>query len=411
MSTANLCYVYNHCNDFFLGTANHEQWHCSQWVPVPKSGDLLDPNKWRGVMLIDVCSKTFSSVMNGRAFRLLNEHGTRFRFGGTPELGCRDGLFVLKTLLTMRKNHNLPSYVAFVDLIKAYDTSNHKLLLTLLEKYGAPPCFVSAVEKMHQNLVVVLKIEKDVKELWQSVGVRQGDNMAPVLFLFLMSAFAETLKIKWKSASISVCRVRSVIGTELANGREKLRGHLPKDYLSRSLTAVEILQCLYVDDRAFIFMTCANLTKELDLIYKHFARFGLEMHIRREGSPSKTECIFFPPSEFFNSHLPTLQQGGVDFDNTLEDKHDDIITADDRHNEQKAWTRQDQEGVQYNELKETHPIYVDDGSVTFCHHFKYLPYGAGDKEQLMCQNATAKFVGSDILRKVQKTISFCTKLT
>jgi hypothetical protein len=40
-----------------------------------------------------------------------------------------------------------------------------------------------------------------------------------------------------------------------------------------------------------------------------------------------------------------------------------------------------------------------------------VPYGPGDKEQLMYQDATAKFVGSDILCKVQKTISFCTKLT
>jgi hypothetical protein len=68
-------------------------------------------------MLMDVCSKIFSSVMNGRAFKLLNTYGTRFQFGGTPELGCRDGLFFLKTLLTMQKNHNLPSYVAFVDLV------------------------------------------------------------------------------------------------------------------------------------------------------------------------------------------------------------------------------------------------------------------------------------------------------
>jgi hypothetical protein len=74
-------------------------------------------------MLMDVCSKIFSLVMNDRAFKLLSEHGTRFQFGGTPELGCRDGLFVLKTLLTMQENYNLPSYVAFVDLVKAYDTA------------------------------------------------------------------------------------------------------------------------------------------------------------------------------------------------------------------------------------------------------------------------------------------------
>jgi hypothetical protein len=76
----------------------------------------------------------------------------------------------------MRKNHNLPSYVAFVNLVKAYVMANHELLLTLLEKYGAPPRFVLAVKQMYQNLVVVLKIEKEVQELHQSVGVRQGDK-------------------------------------------------------------------------------------------------------------------------------------------------------------------------------------------------------------------------------------------
>ncbi len=143
---------------------------------------------------MDVCSKIFSSIMNGRAFKLLDKHGTQFRFGGTPELGCRDGLFVLKTLLTMRKYHNLPSYITFVNLVKAYDTANHNLLLYLPEQQGAPPRFVSAIKRIYQDLVVVLKIEKEVVELTQSVGVRQGDNMAPVLFLFLMSAFAETLE-------------------------------------------------------------------------------------------------------------------------------------------------------------------------------------------------------------------------
>ncbi len=55
-------------------------------------------------------------------------------------------------------------------------------------------------------------IKQEVVELPQSVGVQQGDNMAPVLFLFLMSAFAETLKAEWKCLGIEVCTVRSFIG-------------------------------------------------------------------------------------------------------------------------------------------------------------------------------------------------------
>jgi hypothetical protein len=32
----------------------------------------------------------------------------------------------------------------------------------------------------------------------------------------------------------------------------------------------------------------------MNLVFHYFARFGLEMHIGRDGSESKTECVFFP---------------------------------------------------------------------------------------------------------------------
>jgi hypothetical protein len=45
MSPANLQHVYHQVNDFFLGNADHKQWHRSQCVPVPKTGNLSDPKK------------------------------------------------------------------------------------------------------------------------------------------------------------------------------------------------------------------------------------------------------------------------------------------------------------------------------------------------------------------------------
>ena len=67
---------------------------------------------------------------------------------------------MLKRLLNIRKNHNLISFVAFVDLVEEYDTANHKLLLQILKKYGAPPKFVASIERMYKDLVVVLKVGK-----------------------------------------------------------------------------------------------------------------------------------------------------------------------------------------------------------------------------------------------------------
>ena len=65
----------------------------------------------------------------------------------------------------LAKKHNVPSYVGFVDLVKAYNTANHALLFDILERYGAPPIFVKAIEHIYQDLVVVLKIEKETAEL------------------------------------------------------------------------------------------------------------------------------------------------------------------------------------------------------------------------------------------------------
>jgi hypothetical protein len=125
MSPANSQHVYEYVNQFFMRETDYEQWHRSQCVPVPKSGDLSDPNKWQGIMLMDVCSKIFSSVMNARAFKLLAAHGTRFQFGGTPELGCRDGLFVLKTMLNMQKT------ITSCHMLDLLNWSRHMILQTM----------------------------------------------------------------------------------------------------------------------------------------------------------------------------------------------------------------------------------------------------------------------------------------
>ena len=390
MNVATRRRVHGYVTAFFEGDADYEGWHASQCVPVPKSGNLSDPNKWRGVMLMDVCSKIFSSVMNGRAFRLLELHGTRFQFGGTPTLGCQDGLFTLKTLLNAHKNHDLPSFVAFVDLVKAYDTANHDLLLKVLEKYGAPPKFVAAIKTMYTDLKVVLKIDKEIAEIMQSVGVRQGDNMAPVLFLFLMSAAAETLELAWRQANIEVLTVAHSPDNELDTGC--VRGHTPRMYTSRKLTAYEIYQLLYVDDGAFPFSTREALIKGLALVHSHLTRFGLEVHIGRNGAPSKTECVFFPPPQFFDD----IPSSDLTLTTDVEEPwllFQDPTPAPDtpsthtvalsstrptgrngkkEKKDTKEKTRQKKIDDKYDALPDTQQFEVADGYVTFCRTFKYL---------------------------------------
>ena len=87
--------------------------------------------------------------------------------------------------------------MAFVDLVQAFDTVNHVMMLKLLERYNAPPKLRSSIARMYQDLKVVLKIGKIEEKMSQTVGVIQGDCMAPFLFLFMVMVFAETLETEW----------------------------------------------------------------------------------------------------------------------------------------------------------------------------------------------------------------------
>jgi hypothetical protein len=156
-------------------------------------------------------------------------------------------------------------------------------------------------------------------------------------------------------------------------------------YNARYLTAYEILQLLYVDYGAFPFPSREALVDGLSLIHSHLARFGLEVHIGRNGITSKTECIFFPPPQFFtranntDMHLP-LPSSTHDtpqltyhssITTSLDTNHTLLCPFSDesRESEHARTTRED---AMYDTLPETEAINVADGCVTFCRTFKYL---------------------------------------
>jgi hypothetical protein len=235
---------------------------------------------------------------------------------------------------------------------------------------------------MYTDLKVVLKIDKEICDIVQSIGICQGNNMAPVIFLFLMSAAAETLKSAWKKANIKVLTMAHSPDNALDAGC--VRGHTPRMYFSRRLTAYKIYQLLYIDDGAFPFPTRAALIKGLTLVHSHLARFGLKVHIGRNGDPSKTECVFFPPPQFFHdiqSSAPTLTD---DVDQPWLLYQDSPLVPETPHNtatmlchsetkkrkekkkETRESARQKREDAKYDALPETEQFDIADGYVTYC---------------------------------------------
>ena len=149
---------------------------------------------------------------------------------------------------------------------------------------------------MYQDLKVVLNIGKTKETMSQNVGVRQGDCMAPVLFLFMVMDFSETLEKEWTKAGLSMIKLQQRSHSPQDTG--KLIGHKVKTFSQGNL--LTLFCVLYVDDGAFPFENRLQIELGLSLIHNHFIKFGIEMHIGRGKKASKTVCIFFPPPGLFH---------------------------------------------------------------------------------------------------------------
>jgi hypothetical protein len=78
-------------------------------------------------------------------------------------------------------------------LAKAYDTVNHSLLFQILEKYGIPPELVDVICRMYDNFEIEISYEKEKRLIDYITGVQKGNNVSPILFLFLMLTVSQTL--------------------------------------------------------------------------------------------------------------------------------------------------------------------------------------------------------------------------
>jgi Reverse transcriptase (RNA-dependent DNA polymerase) len=97
----------------------------------PKSGDLSNPNKCRGIALGDIAAKCVSSIIATRLSQHLVSFGMDRQNGSIFKKGCVDATFSLKLALQTLHKHNKEAYVLFVDLVqvlKAYDSVNRELV-------------------------------------------------------------------------------------------------------------------------------------------------------------------------------------------------------------------------------------------------------------------------------------------
>jgi hypothetical protein len=260
----------------------YEEWLVARLKLLPKKGDLSKCNNWRGICLLDIASKVMSSVIVARMSLIQEHEGLEEQTGFRSQRGTIDGSFSANIGLQKRREHGLPTWALFIDLVKAFDTVSREALFQILAKFGMPAHFINIVIRLHTNAVIKLKVGDIEVEVSSTIGVRQGSCEGPALFLFIMQACIETAE--WPVAKPKFCT------TEIG----PITG--AKSNRIRHVTEFEFWNSLFADDCEIQFNTREDMIIGANYLFYHLQKFGLQMHIGRGDGASKTEAVYFPGS-------------------------------------------------------------------------------------------------------------------
>jgi len=153
-------------------------------------------------MLLEAVAKVVGSIIADRLATLLSKVGVEYQNGFMRRRGCADGVFSLKMALLKRKEHGLGTWTLYVDLVKAFDSVDRSMMFGILLRYGVPEHLVQLIRMLHTDLTVRMAVGEVEVEMPTTVGVKQGDTLAAIIFLFVEQAAIETVEPVFEEAGI-----------------------------------------------------------------------------------------------------------------------------------------------------------------------------------------------------------------
>jgi len=124
---------------------------------------------------VTVVTQRFKTIFEA----ILPEEQNGFRIGRS----CIDNVFTIKPTIENRREFNLETRIAFLDLEKAFDRVNRNQLWQILNKRGISYHLIEAIKSLYKNTGVQIDTGKKILDkIYINEGVRQGCNLSPALF-------------------------------------------------------------------------------------------------------------------------------------------------------------------------------------------------------------------------------------
>ena len=255
-----------------------QQWKDATIKVLYKKSDRFNCNNYRGISLLSHAGKVLLKIVANQLSHYCEAHGILpdEQCGFRPERSTVDMLFVVRRLKELARRRRIPLYVCFVDLQKAYDSVDRKLLWKVLARASAPEEMIAVIRQFHDGIQAQVRMDDGELSDWFEVthGLRQGCMLSPLLFNIFFAAATEVVLVRFIEDD--------TIPKDLVYHEEEA-GVGAVTPLERARRAVWGM--LYADDAGVVSRSQEGLTRMMTTIVEVFGEFGLTV------SEKKTETL------------------------------------------------------------------------------------------------------------------------
>ena len=248
-----------------------QDWRDAILESLFKKGERSECGNFRGISLLSIVGKVFARVLLNRMISsivddVLPESQCRFR----AQRGTSDMIFSTRQIQEKCIEQNMDLYQCFIDLTKAFDTVNRKMLWKVLKKFGCPDKFIHLIRSLHDDMKATVNSNGSLSEPFAvENGVKQGDVLAPTLFaLYFTAVFLVAFKDNTNGVYIRYRTTGKLFNIRRFKANTKVAVALIRDLL-------------YADDCDLVAHTEEDLQDLVTCFDASCKAFGLEINLKK----------------------------------------------------------------------------------------------------------------------------------